>query len=319
MTNICFLDYGTMGADADLTPLERFGALTLYDHTRPEDTASRISGCSIVISNKVVLSREVLTRSPGVKLICVAATGTNNVDIEACRELGIAVTNVAGYSTRSVAQHTFALLLALLENMHYYQSYTQSGDWTRSLHFTNLDHSFYEIEGKRWGIIGLGAIGMRTAQLAQAFGCDVVYYSASGMNHSADYPRMDLAELMQTCDIVSIHAPLTEQTRSLIDYKHLSMMKPEAMVINVGRGGIVNEADMRDALNEGLLRGFAADVLESEPMSPDCPLRDVKDPARLVLTPHIAWGSKEARIRLVEELERNMAAFLEGNRRNRLD
>ena len=319
MTNICFLDYGTMGSDTDPTPLERFGSLTLYDHTPPEETASRISGCSIVISNKVVLNREVLTRSPGVKLICVAATGTNNVDIEACRELGIAVTNVAGYSTRSVAQHTFALLLSLLENMYYYQSYTRSGDWARNLHFPNLNHSFYEIEGKRWGIIGLGAIGMRTAQLAQAFGCEVVYYSASGMNHSADYPRMDLPELMQTCDIVSVHAPLTDRTRSLIDYNHLAMMKPEALVINVGRGGIVNEADMRDALNEGLLRGFAADVLESNPTNPECPLLEVRDPSKLVLTPHIAWGSKEARIRLVEELERNIASFLDDTRRNRLD
>lgn len=319
MEHIVFLDAGTLGSDTDLSGLERFGTLVCHHHTDPGDLNARIGEATILISNKVMLSGATLAAHPRVKLICVAATGTNNVDLDYCRKNQVAVTNVAGYSTDSVAQHTFALLFSLLENLNYYQQYTRDGDYTKSPFFTNLDHSFWEVAGKTWGIIGLGAIGRRTAAIASAFGCQVQYYSTSGANHDRDYPRVDLDTLLSTSDVISIHSPLNARTRNLIGREQLEKMKPEGVLINVGRGGIANEEALRDALNRGEIRGYATDVLETEPMTPDCPLRQVTDASRLVITPHIAWAGKEARARLTDELILNIGAFLEGRKRNRVD
>ncbi|NPA15766.1 MAG: D-2-hydroxyacid dehydrogenase [Deferribacteres bacterium] len=317
MPKIVLLDAKTLG-DVDLSPLKRLGEVVIYPTTRYEETADRIKDAEVVITNKVVIDRKLMEKSPSLKLICVAATGTNNIDLKAAQELGIAVTNVAGYSTKSVAQHTFAMLFYLLENLRYYDDYVKSSNYSKSDIFTHLDKPFYEISGKRWGIIGLGTIGKEVAKIATAFGCEVVYYSTSGIKRSEPYPRVGLDLLLATSNIVSIHAPLTERTKNLITYEKLKLMKKEAILLNLGRGGIVNEKDLAEALDQGLIRGAALDVLEREPIEPDNPLLKIRDRNRLLITPHIAWTSTEARKRLVREIYENIKAFFEGKRRNRL-
>lgn len=316
MPKICILDARTLGSDADLSALQTFGEVTVYDTTDPEQVVERIKDCEIIISNKVVLNRSNLQHAPQVKLICVAATGTNNVDLEYTRSKNITVTNVAGYSTHSVVQHTFAMLFYLLESLPYYDDYVKSGQYAQSKIFTHLDRPFWELKGKTWGIIGLGTIGQAVANVARSFGCQVIYYSTSGANRNPDYSRADLPELLQTADIVSIHAPLNERTFNLLNYEHLQLMKSDAILLNLGRGGIVNEADLARALDEGIIAGAALDVLEREPIESENPLLKIKQPDRLFITPHIAWASREARETLVKGVVNNIEGFLTGKPRN---
>lgn len=312
MPKICILDAQTLGHDADLSAFQAFGEVTVHDTTAPDQVAERIKDCAIIVSNKVVLHRENLQQAPQVKLICVAATGTNNVDLDYARTRNITVTNVAGYSTHSVVQHTFAMLFYLLESLCYYDHYVKSGQYEQSEIFTHLGRSFWELKGKTWGIIGLGTIGRAVANIAESFGCQVIYYSTSGVNRNSDYSRADLPELLKTADIVSIHAPLNENTLNLLNYECLQSMKPEAILLNLGRGGIVNEADLARALDEGLLAGAALDVLEREPIDKENPLLKIKQPDRLFITPHIAWASREARETLVRGVIENIEGFLKG-------
>nr|WP_297889231.1 NAD(P)-dependent oxidoreductase [Sulfurihydrogenibium sp.] len=230
----------------------------------------------------------------------------------------MAVTNVAGYSTNSVVQHTFGMLFYLLEHLRYYDEYVKSGGYAKSPIFTHIGKPFWEIYGKTWGIIGLGTIGKKVAQIAESFGCDVIYYSTSGKNTAQKYPHKALDELLSISDIVSIHAPLNEYTKNLITYEKLKLMKKTAILLNLGRGGIVNEEDLAKALDEGLIAAAGLDVLEKEPMNLDNPLLQIKNKDRLLITPHIAWTSIEARQTLVKEIYLNIDAFIHGKQRNRV-
>jgi lactate dehydrogenase-like 2-hydroxyacid dehydrogenase len=316
LIKISILDAKTLGPDADLSLIQRWGEVTVYQTTAPEQVADRIKEADIIISNKVALNHSNLPQAARLKLICVAATGTNNVDLEYARRRHITVTNVAGYSTYSVVQHTFAMLFYLLESPAYYDQYVKSGGYAASDIFTHLDRSFWELRGKTWGIIGLGTIGQAVADVARAFGCQVIYYSTSGQNLKPDYNPTSLDELLKKADIVSIHAPLNERTRGLIDYDHLHLMKPEAILLNLGRGGIVNEPDLARALDEGLIAGAGLDVLQKEPVDQQNPLLKIKQPQRLFITPHIAWASRESRQRLIEQIAANIESFLQGSPRN---
>ena len=307
---IVFLDTKTVGKVPNLHLLEQFGEVIYYQTTAPAQTTERIHQADIVITNKVVLTSSHIGQAPHLKLICIAATGMNNVDLAAARARGIPVKNVEGYSSNSVAQGTFSLLLHLLNNTPYYNDYVKIGAYAQSDIFTHIDRPFWELSGKRFGIIGLGNIGRRVARVAEAFGAEVVYYSASGQDYQQPYQRLELEELLQTSDIVSIHAPLNEYTRNLIHYGRLQLMKRTAILINAGRGGIVNEADLAQALDEDLIAGAGIDVFEMEPINPRNPLLQVSKRDKLVLTPHVTWASIESRTALIEQVGAHIGAFM---------
>jgi len=307
--NIVILDQKTLGDDLDLSPLEPFGELTLYPTTSAEATQARIANADIVISNKVVLSKELMQNAPQLKLICIAATGMNNVDLEAAKELGIKVKNVSGYSTATVVQHTFAMMFYLLGRLPYYQQRVQDKTWTNSGIFTDTSKPFSELSGKKWGIIGLGTIGKEVAKIAEAFGTSITYHSTSGKNLINDYPNQTLEELLSTSDIVSIHAPLNAQTYNLINASNLCYLKENAILLNLGRGGIVNEEDLAQELNRRELYA-GLDVIEKEPIATDNPLLSLKDPNKLIITPHLAWASIESRERLLAGIVENIESFL---------
>ncbi|MGV3586616.1 MAG: D-2-hydroxyacid dehydrogenase [Adhaeribacter sp.] len=308
---IVFLDLKTMGEVPNLHLLEQHGTVTYYETTTPAEVPARIKEADIVIVNKVNLDQSALAAAPNLKLVCVAATGTNNIDKAAGAESGIVVKNVVDYSSASVAQLTFAMLLHLLHKLPYFDNYVKQGEYAQSDIFTHLKHPFREIKNKRFGIIGLGNIGRQVARIAEAFGAEVVYYSASGGNTNQPYQRLELEEFLRTSDIISIHAPLNEYTQNLLHYDRLQFLKSSAILINVGRGGIVNEADLVRALNENLLLAAGLDVFEQEPIDANNPLLNIQHKEKLVLTPHIAWASVEARTLLVEKVEQNIQTFLQ--------
>jgi len=310
--NIVFLDASTVGDVPNLESIRDLGDVTFYPVTNPEQTAERIQGADIIITNKVVLTRELMEGTDRLKLICIAATGMNNVDREAANDLDIPVKNVAGYASVSVAQTTFAMILHLLQNLPDYDEFVKSGSYSKSPIFTNMGHNYHEISGMRFGVIGLGNIGQKVADIATAFGAEVVYLSTSGRNTDQPYERLELDELLGTSDVVSIHAPLNENTENLIGYDQLTRMKPSAMLVNTGRGGIVNEADLARALDEECIAGAGLDVFENEPIKADNQLLSIKNTGRLVLTPHIAWASVEARTHLIEGVKENIEAFING-------
>ncbi|MBE0495482.1 MAG: D-2-hydroxyacid dehydrogenase [Campylobacterales bacterium] len=306
---LVLLDARTLEKDADLKIFEPFGELVRYETTSPQESASRLQGATIAITNKVKIGREVMEACPELKLICITATGTDNIDLEAAKALGIEVKNVAGYSTHSVAQHTFALVLELLTHVSYYDGFVKNDGWVQSPIFTHIDNPIREIHGKQWGIIGLGEIGKQVARIAEAFGAKVCYHSTSGKNTQGSYPHLELDALLSTCDIVSIHAPFNAKTKGLIGKKELALMKQDALLINVGRGGIVDEVALKEALEaQKIYAGF--DVLAVEPMDPKAPLRSLTCKERLVLTPHVAWASVEARTTLLGLVAKNIETFL---------
>jgi glycerate dehydrogenase len=308
---LVFLDIKTMGAIPNLNLLDQFGEVTYYQTTSPQQTLERVREADIIITNKVVIDRSIIEQAHNLKLICVSATGTNNVDKDAARERGIPVKNAVDYSTNSVAQVTFSLLLHLLNQVTYFDQYVKTGGYSQNDIFTHFGRSFWEICGKRFGIIGLGNIGRQVAKIAEAFGSEVVYYSASGNNTHQPYLRLELEEFLKTSDIVSIHAPLNEHTANLINYDRLKLMKKSAVLVNAGRGGIVNEADLARALDEDLIAAAGIDVYEREPMDAENPLLKIKNKEKLALTPHIAWASVEARTSLMEIVAENIKQFLQ--------
>ena len=318
MKKIVVLDGKTLG-NVDYIKLNEFGQVIYYDMTNDKDISERIKDADIVLTNKVALREKHLKKAENLRLICEMATGYNNIDIDYARKNNIAVTNVAGYSTNTVAQHTFAMLLHLYDNLSYYDRFVKSGEYSKSHMFTNLDVTFNDLCGKVWGIIGLGAIGKRVAKIAQAFGARVVYYSTSGNNKNPDYVKVDFNELLEKCDVISIHTPLNEKTKGLIDYDALSKMKKDAVLINVGRGPIVVDADLARAIDEEIIGGAALDVFEVEPIPQDNPLLNVRNKERLLMTPHVAWASEESRKRLFADILENISAFNRGERRNRVD
>lgn len=305
------LDALTLG-DANIKPLQALGNLQIYPTTSKEQRVNHIGDAEVVITNKVIIDQEILMACPQLKLICVAATGMNNIDLETARERGVAVKNVAGYSTSGVVQHTFALLFSLLHQTEYYASYVRDGEWKKSMVFTHLGRSFWELGGKRWGIIGLGEIGRGVAKIACSFGAEVVYASTSGIHRQEEYEKVSLEELMQTAQVVSIHAPLNEKTHGLIGEKELGWLPEGSILLNVGRGGIIDEAALVKALNGRKI--FAGlDVLEEEPMKLEHPFDHITHPERLLVTPHIAWSSVESRERLVEGITKNIQVWQNKN------
>lgn len=313
---IVFLEAGNLGEDMHLERFFELGETRVYSQTPDELIAERIADADAVIVNKLPMNEETLKNAKFLKYIGITATGTNNIDFDYVAKRGITVANVAGYSTDVVAQHTFAMALYLLEHLRYYDDYVKSGDYCKSKSFCHMDRRFHELTGKTWGIIGLGAIGKRVAQIAEVFGCRVIYCSPSGKNQNTQYRQVDFDTLLETSDIVSVHTPLTEKTRHMMNYDAFCKMKESAIFINVARGPIVNEKDLAKALHKEKIAAAGLDVLEHEPMEKDCPLRKLEDSDRLLITPHIAWAAVEARTRLLDEVWLNLDAFMHGEERN---
>jgi glycerate dehydrogenase len=311
--NIVFLDKKTIGNVDNFNLLHKLGKVEIYDHTKPDEVIARSSGKEIIITNKVVINKEIIDALPQLRLICVAATGVNNIDTDYARQKGIEVRNVVAYSTESVAQSTFSMLLYLLNRPGYYDAYVKSGAYARSDIFTHHGPAFWELSGKRFGIIGLGNIGRKVARIAEGFGMEVVFYSTTGRNNNINYKRFDLDTLLKTSDVISIHAPLTDVTSNLINYEKLKLMKPCSIILNAGRGGIINEADLARALNENLIGAAGIDVFMHEPIDSLNPLLKIYDKDKIVLTPHTAWASMEARARLIEKIAKNIEAFKREN------
>lgn len=310
MKIVC-LDADTLGNDVDLDAVfGKFGEFVSYNMTEANQTVQRLQNADIVLTNKVLITKDVIAQT-NLKLICVTATGVNNIDLEAAKEANIPVKNVAGYSTNSVAQQTFANILALRNSTSYYENYGKNSDgWAKSPIFVNLDRPIFELSGKRFCVVGLGTIGLEIAKIAQAFGCDVCYYSTSGNNSNSKFKRVSFKEALQ-CDIISIHAPLNENTKNLFDANALNQLKDGAMLVNSGRGGIIDEEKIAQIIDEREIY-FVTDVLEEEPIRADHPLLKVKNKDRLMITPHIAWASVEARKKLIELSAKNIEDFIKG-------
>lgn len=313
---IVFMEANTLGTDVSLEAFSKLGDVTIYPLTEPLENAKRIKDADIIVVNKIPLNEELLKDATNLKLICLTATGTNNVDFEYTNRRGITVANVKGYSTESVVQHTFALFFYVYEKLAYYDEFVKSGEYIKNDVFSHFTVRFHELAGKTWGIIGLGTIGTRVAEVAKAFGCNVIYYSTSGRHDSETYERVSLEELLNRSDVVSIHAPLNSTTRELITKREFSLMKKDAILLNLGRGPIIKEADLAEALLAGTIGGAGLDVLSVEPMLPDNPLYAVQDSSRLVITPHIGWATTEARQRCADEVFENMKAWMNGEKRN---
>ncbi|NFH79077.1 D-2-hydroxyacid dehydrogenase [Clostridium botulinum] len=318
MKQIVVLDGRTLG-NVDFSKLNEFGNVTYYDLTSSNEVEERIKNANIVLTNKVVLNENNLKNAKNIELICEMATGFNNIDVKYAKENNIAVTNVAGYSTNTVAQHTFAMALNLYDKIAYFDNYVKSKEYSRSNVFTNVDEVYKDINGKVWGIVGLGAIGKRVAKIAEAFGCEVVYYSTSGKNSNSEYRRVDFKELLEISDIISIHAPLNQNTKGLMNYEAFKGMKNDSILINMGRGPIVVDADLAKAIDENLIGGAGLDVFEIEPMPENNPLLSIKNKEKLVLSPHIAWASEEARNRLFNDLLENIRVYNKGEMKNRVE
>ena len=308
---IVFLDASTLGDDIDYSQFEQLGEVVRYPFTSSEEAPARVTDADVLVVNKVLVNRQTIADAKNLKLVCVTATGTNNLDKDYLAERGIEWRNVAGYSTESVAQHTFAMLFYLMENLGYYDDYVKTGSYTKDRIFTHFARTFHELNGMTWGILGLGAIGRRVADIAGLFGARVIYYSASGAPAQEGYHQVDLDTLLSESDILSIHAPLNEYTEGLMDKDAFCKMKSDAILLNLGRGPIINEADLADALNAGEIRAAGLDVLSVEPMAMDSPLLNVKDKDRLFITPHIAWATIEARQRLMKIIAGQIEEFME--------
>ena len=302
---IVFLDAATMG-DVSFEPFEQLGEFISYATSTPTEARERVKDADVVMINKVIVNKELIDAAPSLKLICVAATGVNNIDVDYAASKGIPVRNVAGYSTDSVAQSTFMHILSLAGGAPYFDNSVKSGSYSRSGMFTDPNWNWWELAGKTIGIIGLGNIGKKVAQIAEAFGMKVCYYSTSGTGHCKDYPCMTLEELLKVSDVVSVHAPLNERTLNLLGAKEFSMMKPTAIIVNAGRGAIIVEADLADAVDNGVIAGAGIDVFVQEPIPEDHPYLKMKHPERMRLTPHVAWASVEARRRLVSMMADNV-------------
>lgn len=297
---IVVLDAQTVGEDVDWSGYEKLGEVVRYPYSATEEVPERVKDAEVIIVNKVLINEQTVGNAKNLKLVCVLATGTNNLDKEYLESRGIIWHNVAGYSTEAVAQHTFAMLFYLLEKLRYYDEYVKDGAYEKSPLFTHFANGFAEIKGKTWGIIGLGTIGRRVAEIAKVFGAKVIYYSASGAAPQDGYQQVDFDTLLATSDVISVHAPLNEYTENLMNKEAFAKMKSSAIFLNVGRGPIVVEQDLFDALENGELAAAGLDVLCKEPIAADNPLLRIKDSRKLLITPHIAWASVEARDRLVQ-------------------
>ena len=305
---IVILDRSTLGFDINVDIFSTLGEVTSYDITNESETKARVKDADIVITNKVVISKEHIDNS-NIKLICISATGMNNVDLEYAKEKGIEVKNVAGYSSSSVSQVAFGMIFYFIQKLNYYKKYVDEGNWQKAEIFTHIDKPFFELDEKKVGIIGLGDIGLSFAKRAKAFDCDVVYYSTSGRNNNSEFKKVELDELLKTSDIISIHCPLNKQTENLLNYENMKTMKDGAILLNLGRGGIINEKDLSVLIDEKEIY-CGIDVVSKEPIEESNPLLKVKNKDRLLLTPHIAWSSIEARTKLIKMVADNIREFI---------
>jgi len=313
---IVVLERNSVGTDI-VVDYSELGKVTYYPNTvTVEEVRERIADADIVVSNKAPMREEALKDAPNVKLICEFATGYDNVDIAYCKEKGIKVANVVDYSTDMVAQHTFTLSLALLQKLFHYDHYVKSGAYTAQDRFSNFDIPFYELAGKTWGIVGMGNIGKKVAKIATAFGCKVIFRSITGRSTCTEYPQVDKETLLRESDFLSLHCPLSDLSRDFIDGDALKKMKKTAILVNVARGPVVNNRDLYEALQAGEIAAAGLDVLEKEPLEASNPLSLLKDSNRIIITPHLAWASVEARNRCVSETAENIKAFMRGENRN---
>ena len=302
---IVFLDAISMG-DVSLEEIAALGELTCYPSSTAEEARERVKEADVALLNKVIVDEAFLNAAPRLKLVCEAGTGINNIDVKLCEKRGVLVRNVAGYSTDSVAQTAWMHILNLTGRAFHYQNFVTSGAYSKNPVHVDYAHPFTEIAGKTLGIVGMGAIGQKVAKIGQAFGMEVIYYSTSGTGHCKDYPCVGLEDLLKRSDVISIHAPYNEKTAGLIGYGQFRQMKPTAILVNTGRGGIAVEADLARALDEGLIAGAGLDVYVKEPLPADSPLMHLVHPERLLFSPHIAWYSREARARLAHEMAENI-------------
>ncbi|MBQ8272754.1 MAG: hydroxyacid dehydrogenase [Tidjanibacter sp.] len=309
---IVFLDEYSLGG-TDLSAIRSLGDYVGYDRTLPEQVVERAAGAEVVIVNKVVIGRREMEQLPNLRLICVAATGVNNIDLVAAEEHKISVRNAVGYSTHTVAEATLGSVLALQRQVLYYDRYVKSGAYSASGEWVNFDRPTHRLWGKNWGVVGMGNIGREVARLAEAFGCKVAYASTSGKARTENYEQMSLEALLGWADVISVHCPLNDTTRGLIDTEQINLMKPSALIVNVARGGIVVEEAVRKALDEGRIAGAAFDVYPTEPMPADSPLLAVKDSDKLLLSPHNAWSAVESIEGLVDCIVNNIKNYTSGN------
>lgn len=315
--NIVSLERNSAGTDVPVDCWNEFGNVTCYPNTvTEEEVRERIKDADVIIANKSPMNERTLKDAPNVKLICELATGFDNCDLAYCKSRGIKVTNVVDYSTAMVAQHTFTLALALSQKLPHYDNYVKSGAYAAQDRFSNFDIPFLELEGKTWGIVGMGNIGKRVAKIAAAFGCKVIFHSITGKSTCTDYPQVDKDTLLAESDFLSLHCPLSDLSRNFIDREALQKMKKTAILINVARGPVVNNTDLYEALMAGEIQAAGLDVIEKEPITPENPLSKIQDSNLLIITPHLAWASVEARTRCVEGVYLNIQAFLRGEDRN---
>ena len=313
---ITILDAGTLGSDLSLDLFSRFGEVTVYQNTSIECIAERIADAEIVITNKMKLNAQNLADAKSLKLICVTATGYDNIDLAYCREHGIAVCNVVGYSTQCVAQVTVSMVLSLMTHLEEYTAFVRDGSYTRGGCANRLVPVYHEIAGKTWGIVGFGNIGRQVGEVAKAFGCRVLVNKRTPID---GWECVDFDTVCRESDILTIHTPLTDQTRGMLDRVHISMLKSDAIVVNVARGAVTDEASIAEAIEQGMIGGFGADVYSVEPFPQNHPFSRIMNFPNVCLTPHMAWGGYETRFRLLKEIEKNIDAFLRGDRRNRVE
>ena len=313
---IVILERDSRGSDVDISCYEKFGDVTVYGNTLEHQVADRVRDAEIIMGNKAPMNELTLKDASSLKLICLFSTGYDCVDLQYCQGRGIKVTNVVDYCTDAVSQHTFAMLFYLLEHLRHYDDYVKSGAYGLQERFSNFDQPFTELSGKTWGIVGMGHIGRKVAAIAQAFGCQVIFYSASGRSTCTEYRQVDLDTLLASSDILSLHCPLSDRTRGLINKNSLARMKRSAILLNVARGPVINNADLYWALQNEEIAAAGLDVLEREPITSDNLLGRIQDSNKLLITPHMAWATREARTRIVEEVFRNLEAYMQGMDRN---
>lgn len=315
---LAFLDAATLGDDLDLSPFRALGELVIYGNTAPHEVAARVADCHVVVVNKIKLNQSNLENTETLRLICVAATGFDGIDLSYCRSRGIGVCNVVGYSTQSVAQVTLALTLSLVNHLTEYRRFVDSGDYLRAGLANRLEPVYHEMSSMTWGVVGLGNIGRRVADMARALGAHVIATRHRDLPDET-YETVTVDELCRRADIISVHTPLNEGTRGLIDGRRLSMMKPGTVLVNVARGAVLDEGAVAKAVLDGHLGGFAADVYSIEPFGEDHPYRALMGRENVIFTPHMAWGAYEARERCMAEIRENIRVFFEGGIRNRVD
>lgn len=313
---IVVLDAATLGEDIDLSPLSRVGEVSAYASTSAEELADRISDCEIIVVNKFKLNASNLGGAKNLKLICLAATGFDNIDVAYCRTRGIGVCNVVGYSTHSVAQLTVAMALSLVNHIPEYNSFVESGEYSDSGIANRLTPVYHELYGMTWGIVGYGNIGKQVARVAEAFGCRVIANKRTPVD---DVECVDIDTLCRESDIITVHTPLTDATRGLIGKEQIAKMKKSAILVNVARGAVVDEAALAEAVRNGEIAGIGIDVYSTEPFPKDHPYYEVKHLPNVCLTPHMAWGAYEARVRCIEEICLNIKTFYSGDIRCRVD